>query len=107
MQDVRKVRSRTKYTHHCFTAIEALHNLFVRRLSPGEKEVEKEWIDEQVGFRGTWREGWIMYDGTIVMLYKKPGLNGDAYYCTISTLCSGGMTDDATCSFVQMFRSDD
>jgi len=21
-----------------------------------------------------------MYDGTIVVLYKKPGLNGDAYY---------------------------
>jgi DNA-binding CsgD family transcriptional regulator len=68
------------YTHRCFTAIEALHSLFVRRLSPAEKEVEKEWIDEQVGFRGTWREGWIMYDGTIVVLYKKPGLNGDAYY---------------------------
>ena len=26
------------------------------------------------------REGWVMYDGTIVVLYKKPGLNGDAYY---------------------------
>ena len=21
-----------------------------------------------------------MYDGTIIVLYKKPGLNGDAYY---------------------------
>ena len=26
------------------------------------------------------REGWVMYDGTIVVLQKKPGLNGDAYY---------------------------
>ena len=37
-------------------------------------------MDEHLGFRGTWREGWLMYDGTIVVLYKKPGLNGDAYY---------------------------
>ena len=68
------------YTHHCFTAIEALHDLFVQQLSPAEKEVEKEWVDTQVGFCGTWREGWIMYDRTIIILYKKPGLNGDAYY---------------------------
>ena len=68
------------YTHRCFTVIEALHDLFVQQLSPAEKEVEKEWVNAQVGFHGTWREGWIMYDGTIVVLYKKPGLNGDAYY---------------------------
>lgn len=68
------------YTHRCFEAIESLHNLFVRRLTAAEKEVEKKWMDEQLGFRGKWREGWVMYDGTIVVLYKKPGLNGDAYY---------------------------
>jgi hypothetical protein len=37
-------------------------------------------MDEHLGFRGKWRDGWVMYDGTIVVLYKKPGLNGDAYY---------------------------
>jgi len=37
-------------------------------------------MDEHLGFKGKWREGWVMYDGTIVVLYKKPGLNGDAYY---------------------------
>jgi hypothetical protein len=68
------------YTRRCFTAIEALHDLFVRRPTLAQKEVEKEWIDRHVGFRGTWREGWVMFDGTIVVLYKKPGLNGDAYY---------------------------
>ncbi|KAG2055033.1 hypothetical protein BDR06DRAFT_867627, partial [Suillus hirtellus] len=45
-----------------------------------EKEVEKQWIDHELGFRGTWREGWVMYDGTIVVLYTKPSLNGDAYF---------------------------
>ncbi|KAF9234514.1 hypothetical protein BU15DRAFT_89949 [Melanogaster broomeanus] len=45
-----------------------------------EKEQEKQWMDEHLGFRGTWREGWVMYDGTIVVLYAKPGLNGDAYF---------------------------
>ncbi|KIM59852.1 hypothetical protein SCLCIDRAFT_68865, partial [Scleroderma citrinum Foug A] len=48
--------------------------------SEGAKEVEKCWIDQHLGFKGTWREGWVMYDGTIVVLYAKPGLNGDAYY---------------------------
>lgn len=33
-----------------------------------------------MGFVGGWREGWLMYDGTIVVIYQKPGLNGDAYY---------------------------
>jgi hypothetical protein len=68
------------YTTRCFTAIESLHNLFVRRLTLAEKEVEKNWMDEHLGFRGKWRDGWVMYDGTIVVLYKKPALNGDAYY---------------------------
>ncbi|KAF8800518.1 hypothetical protein BYT27DRAFT_7227445 [Phlegmacium glaucopus] len=54
------------YTNQCFTAIE---------LTSAEKEVEKKWMDEHLGFRGKWREGWVMYDGTIVVLYKKPGLN--------------------------------
>ncbi|THU98107.1 hypothetical protein K435DRAFT_661587 [Dendrothele bispora CBS 962.96] len=49
-------------------------------VAEGSKEVEKCWIDERLGFRGTWREGWVMYDGTIVPLFRKPGLNGDAYF---------------------------
>jgi hypothetical protein len=68
------------FTYRCFDAIEALHDMFVRPLTAEEKEREKEWLDEHLGFRGLWREGWIMYDGTIVVLYAKPGLNGDAYY---------------------------
>ncbi|KAJ8582016.1 hypothetical protein M405DRAFT_687472, partial [Rhizopogon salebrosus TDB-379] len=45
-----------------------------------EKEREKCWMDDHLGFSGTWREGWVMYDGTIVVLYAKPALNGDAYF---------------------------
>jgi hypothetical protein len=75
-----------KYTERCFDAIEPLHNIFVRKLTPEEKEIEKKWIEEQLGFTGgTWREGWLMYDGTIVVIYKKPGLNGDAYFTRKST----------------------
>ncbi|KAG6897142.1 hypothetical protein C0992_003800 [Termitomyces sp. T32_za158] len=68
------------YTEQCFTAIEALHGLFVRQMTSAEKEVEKEWMDKELGFKGLWQEGWLMYDGTIVVLYCKPRLNGDAYY---------------------------
>ena len=68
------------YTDHCLVAIESLHDIFVRKLTPEEKEVEKQWMDEHLGFVGSWRDGWVMYDGTIVVLYSKPGLHGDAYY---------------------------
>jgi hypothetical protein len=68
------------YTNRCFEAILSLHGQFVRKLTQAEKEIEKEWMDDRLGFRGTWRDGWVMYDGTIVVLYRKPGQNGDAYY---------------------------
>ena len=68
------------YTSRCFDAIEELQEFFIRNLTPEEKKQEKKWINEQLGFKGAWREGWIMYDGTIVMLHQRPGLNGDAYY---------------------------
>jgi hypothetical protein len=68
------------FTRRCFQAIESLHGHFIRPLTTAEKEVEKQWIDDKVGFQGLWREGWVMYDGTIVPLHEKPGYNGDAYY---------------------------
>ena len=68
------------YTKRCFTAIESLHDDYVHPPTDAEKEVEKCWMDQHLGFKGTWREGWVMYDGTIVVLHAKPGLNGDAYY---------------------------
>ena len=37
-------------------------------------------MDNYLDFQGSWRDGWVMYDGTIVVLYQKPGKNRDAYY---------------------------
>ncbi|KAJ7260034.1 DDE superfamily endonuclease-domain-containing protein [Mycena haematopus] len=68
------------FTDRVFTAIESLHDMFVQPLTPEEKETEKVWIDDHMGFKGLWREGWLMYDGTIVVLYSKPGMNGHGYY---------------------------
>jgi hypothetical protein len=68
------------FTARCLTAVESLHDLFVRKPTAEEKEKEKMWVEGQMGFGGLWREGWLMYDGTIVVLDKRPGLNGDAYY---------------------------
>jgi hypothetical protein len=67
-------------TDRCFEVIESLHDQFICKLTPAEKEKEKQWIDEHLGFVGLWQEGWVMYDGTIVVLYAKPGMNGEAYY---------------------------
>jgi len=68
------------FTERCFEAIKSLHDAFVCLPTAEEKEFEKAWMDNRVGFRGSWCDGWVMYDGTIVVLYTKPGLNGDAYY---------------------------
>jgi hypothetical protein len=56
------------WTDHCLAAIESLHNTFVRPLTPKEKEAEKVWMHENMGFKGLWREGWLMH-GTIIVLY--------------------------------------
>ena len=69
------------FTDCCLKVIESLKNVFIQQLTSAEKEVEKKWIENELGFKGSsWREGWVMYDGTIVVLYRKPGQNGDAYY---------------------------
>ncbi|KIM51802.1 hypothetical protein SCLCIDRAFT_142521, partial [Scleroderma citrinum Foug A] len=68
------------YTKWCFTVIESLHNDFVCLPADQEKEEEKSWVNQHLGFRGIWQEGWVMYDGTIVVLCGKPGLNGEAYF---------------------------
>ncbi|KIK72231.1 hypothetical protein PAXRUDRAFT_181101, partial [Paxillus rubicundulus Ve08.2h10] len=68
------------YTQRCFHAIESLHDAFVCLPTAKEKEEEKYWMDECLGFKGTWHDGWVMYDGTIVVLHAKPGMNGDAYF---------------------------
>lgn len=68
------------FTRRCFDAIESLHDTFVRPLTEAEKEVEKAWMDQHMGFVGEWRDGFVMYDGTIVVLYARPGRDGDAYY---------------------------
>lgn len=69
------------YTDRVFTAIESLHDIFICPLNRAEKEAEKRWIEEQLGFTGLWVEGWVLYDGTIIVLYQRPGYHGDAY-CT-------------------------
>ena len=89
------------FTYRCFTAIEALHDVFVRRLTAEEKEVEKRWMDDHLGFVGTWREGWIMYDGTIVVLYKRPGLDGDAYYTRKSNYGLNAQVGDQDSQYVE------
>ena len=53
----------------CSTAIESLHDIFVCPLTAEEKETEKKWMDLHMGFQGSWHDGWVMYDGTIVVLY--------------------------------------
>jgi hypothetical protein len=68
------------FTDHGFTTIEFLHDIFVWPLTAEEKETEKRWMDEHMGFQGSWHDGWVMYDGTIVILYAHPHLDGDAYY---------------------------
>lgn len=69
------------YTERCLGAIESLQKIFIRPVTADEKEVEKKWMEDQLGFTGSsWRDGWVMYDGTIVVLYERPDFNGEASY---------------------------
>ena len=54
--------------------------MFIWKLTTEEKEHEEQWVDSHLGFGGPWRDGWLMYDGTIVVLYWQPELNGDVYF---------------------------
>lgn len=67
------------FTKRCMTAILCLESQAMRKPTPEEKEMEKEWIEGQVGCP-SFRDGWCTGDGTLVRLYQKPGLNGDAYF---------------------------
>lgn len=59
----------------------SLHSCFVHPLSAQEKEMEKCWIEDQLGFTGSmWQEGFVMYDGTIFVLHARPSLDGDSYF---------------------------
>ena len=40
------------YTDGWFTGIESLQEIFVQKLTRAEKEQEKQWIDEHLGFKG-------------------------------------------------------
>ena len=62
-----------EFMQRCFTVIESLHHIFVHQLTAKEKEREKAWIDHHLGFRGTWQDGWVMYDGTIVVCMQDLG----------------------------------
>lgn len=68
-----------KYTERCQKAILTHHDQYVRMVSDAEKEVEKKWVERESGCVG-WRDGWLMYDGTPIDLFQRPGLNGDAYW---------------------------
>ncbi|KIK77447.1 hypothetical protein PAXRUDRAFT_166811, partial [Paxillus rubicundulus Ve08.2h10] len=77
------------YTKQCFHAIDAMgcpiycntmHDAFVCLRTATKKEQEKCWVDGHLGFKGTWWQGWVMYDGTIVPLYAKLAVTGEAYF---------------------------
>ncbi|EIM79004.1 uncharacterized protein STEHIDRAFT_151067 [Stereum hirsutum FP-91666 SS1] len=68
------------FTDRCLDALMSLHDIL--------------YIEEKLGFEGSsWREGWIMYDGTIIVLYARPGLDGASYYtrkCNYGLNCQIG-----------------
>jgi hypothetical protein len=67
------------YTARCFKAILDHQSTFCCKPTPAEIEMEKAWVEREIGVP-EWQEGWIMYDGTIVVLFCKPGLHGDTYF---------------------------
>ncbi|KZT32103.1 hypothetical protein SISSUDRAFT_994395 [Sistotremastrum suecicum HHB10207 ss-3] len=51
----------------------------IRKPTTGEREVEKCWVEAETGCPSM-RDGWLTGDGTLVVLYQKPGKDGEAYF---------------------------
>ena len=43
-----------------------------------EREAAKQWVEENSCL--TWRNGWLMVDGTLVLLYAHPSFYGNMWY---------------------------
>jgi hypothetical protein len=67
------------FTNRCMRAILSLEPTIMQKITEEEKEMEKAWVEDQVGCP-SFRDGWCTGDGTLIPLCQKPGLNGDAYF---------------------------
>ena len=56
----------------------ALHDSAIRWPSEDEKEESKWWVEAASCY--AWRDGYCMVDGTLVVLFQKPGYYGEAYF---------------------------
>jgi hypothetical protein len=67
------------YTHRVITAVLDLHQQYVRLLTDEERARERQWVLQRVGCP-EFAPGIYHYDGSNMGLWRKPGLNGDAYW---------------------------
>jgi hypothetical protein len=67
------------YTDRVITAILDLHQTYVRLLTDEERIRERDWVLRRVGCP-EFAPGIYHYDGSNMGLWRKPGLNGDAYW---------------------------
>lgn len=67
------------FCNRVMKAIISLHNKAIRKPTTGEREVEKCWVEAETGCPSM-RDGWLTGDGTLVVLYQKPGKDGEAYF---------------------------
>lgn len=65
-------------TRRVMVAFLALHDSAIRWPSEDEKEESKQWVEEASCY--AWRDGYCMVDGTLVVLFQKPGHHGEAYF---------------------------
>ena len=66
------------YTRRVMIAYLALHDSAIRWPSEDEKEQSKQWVEAASCY--AWRDGYCMVDGTLVLLFQKPGFHGEAYF---------------------------
>lgn len=57
---------------------DAFRNSAVRWGDHAAVEAAKQWVEEQSC--PSWRDGWLMVDGTLVPLFQRPGLFGNVWF---------------------------
>ncbi|KAG9078619.1 hypothetical protein FS749_009330 [Ceratobasidium sp. UAMH 11750] len=67
------------YTKRVIAAILDLHGRYIRTLTDEERTREREWVWQRMGCP-EFAAGIFQYDGTLIELWQKPGLHGNAYF---------------------------
>jgi hypothetical protein len=65
-------------TQRVVIAFLAMHDEVIHWPNAEEKEEAKQWVEDTSC--AAWRDGWLLVDGTLILLTEKPAYYSEAYF---------------------------